>query len=198
MEMWQSGLLHQFRKLATPQGVPRFESVRFRQDNMDRFEKQLIARFRNKHKSVVDKYDRTGHKIQLLMTLDDFRTLFYPYKDDPRFYSDVAFDSEYLCLSRNDDLGDYVIGNVTISTMRENSAERGFRDYGVTWNQSDEALRNQRNAFKEIGHAQKEKNSQWGTCWIYSLTERTNKKIPLSELSDWEAKGWIKGRKMGF
>lgn len=41
-------------------------------------------------------------------------------------------------------------------------------------------------------------NSQFGTCWIYSLSEKTNKKIKVDDLSIWLSKGWIKGRKMSF
>ena len=42
------------------------------------------------------------------------------------------------------------------------------------------------------------KNSQFGTCWIYSLDKQKCKKIPLSELDDFLSLGWIKGRKMKF
>lgn len=56
---------------------------------------------------------------------------------------------------------------------------------------------------KKIGeanskHQSGEGNSQFGTMWIHSLTEKVSKKIKKDEFSDWEAKGWLKGRKMSF
>jgi len=41
-----------------------------------------------------------------------------------------------------------------------------------------------------------EKNSQYGTCWIYSLTDEINKKIKKDELTEYLSNGWVKGRKM--
>lgn len=41
-------------------------------------------------------------------------------------------------------------------------------------------------------------NSQYGTCWIYSLENKRNKKIKKEELNIWLDKGWIKGRKINF
>ena len=41
-------------------------------------------------------------------------------------------------------------------------------------------------------------NSQFGTCWIYNLELKENKKIKKDELEQWLASGWIKGRKQKF
>lgn len=41
-------------------------------------------------------------------------------------------------------------------------------------------------------------NSQYGTCWIYNLTLKENKKIPKTELQTWLDSDWEKGRKMSF
>ena len=41
-------------------------------------------------------------------------------------------------------------------------------------------------------------NSQYGTCWIYNLKFKENKKIPRFELKKWKDEGWIVGRKMKF
>ena len=41
-----------------------------------------------------------------------------------------------------------------------------------------------------------EKNSQYGTVWVYSLSKLLNKKIPKNELESYIANGWIKGRKI--
>lgn len=52
------------------------------------------------------------------------------------------------------------------------------------------------NHFKEIKHQQGEKNSQYGTCWIYNDKECI--KIKKEQLEEYISKGWIKGRKMKF
>ncbi len=41
-------------------------------------------------------------------------------------------------------------------------------------------------------------NSQFGTCWIYSLEKRSNKKIRNEDLNCYLEQGWIAGRKMKF
>lgn len=43
---------------------------------------------------------------------------------------------------------------------------------------------------------QGEKNSCYGTCWIYSEELKENKKIKKEELETYILSGWIKGRKM--
>lgn len=43
-----------------------------------------------------------------------------------------------------------------------------------------------------------ERNSQFGTCWVYSLNLEQNKKILKNELSIYETQGWVRGRKMKF
>ena len=42
------------------------------------------------------------------------------------------------------------------------------------------------------------KNSQFGTMWIHSLTEKVSKKIKQDELSTYQRQGWLKGRKIKF
>ena len=47
-------------------------------------------------------------------------------------------------------------------------------------------------------HQQGEKNSQYGTCWIYKFDENNkpvNIKIKKDELENYINDGWIKGRK---
>lgn len=41
-------------------------------------------------------------------------------------------------------------------------------------------------------------NSQYGTCWIYSVDEKKSIKIQQTELQAYLNKGWSKGRKMKF
>lgn len=51
---------------------------------------------------------------------------------------------------------------------------------------------------KNIGFQQGEKNSQFGTCWIYNLDNKECIKIKNEQLDDYIKLGWIKGRKMKF
>lgn len=41
-------------------------------------------------------------------------------------------------------------------------------------------------------------NNQYGTCWIYNIEFKQNKKIKKEELNSWIEQGWCKGRKMKF
>ena len=41
-------------------------------------------------------------------------------------------------------------------------------------------------------------NSQYNTCWIYSLEDKISKKIKQEELLFYIDHGWLKGRKMKF
>ena len=43
-----------------------------------------------------------------------------------------------------------------------------------------------------------EKNSQYGSCWIYSPKDKINKKIKKDEINKYINNGWVKGRKMFF
>jgi len=47
-------------------------------------------------------------------------------------------------------------------------------------------------------HQTGEGNNQFGTMWIYSLTEKVSKKIKKEDFPQWEAEGWGQGRKMKF
>jgi|688.fasta_scaffold1124452_1 hypothetical protein len=58
-----------------------------------------------------------------------------------------------------------------------------------------EAIEKKKNTFKNIEHQQKEKNSQYGTMWIYNLELQESKKINKEDVIP---KGWLKGRKIKF
>ena len=55
-----------------------------------------------------------------------------------------------------------------------------------------ETIEKSKNTYKEIGHQQGEKNSQYGTCWI--MKDGESKKIKKDELELFESMGWKKGR----
>ena len=50
------------------------------------------------------------------------------------------------------------------------------------------------NSIKQKG----EKNSQYGTCWIYNDDLKESKKIKKEDMIDFLENGWLKGRKMTF
>ena len=43
-----------------------------------------------------------------------------------------------------------------------------------------------------------ERNSQYGTIWIYNLELKESKKIKKDDFPNWKQDGWLKGRKMKF
>ena len=47
-------------------------------------------------------------------------------------------------------------------------------------------------------HQAGSKNSQYGTCWIYSITEQQSIKIKKEQMKFWIEQGWIRGRKIKF
>lgn len=65
----------------------------------------------------------------------------------------------------------------------------------IELNVDQKFIENKKKTFKEIGHQQGDKNSQFGTCWIYNELIG-NKKIDSKLLAEFIDQGWIKGRKM--
>ena len=63
---------------------------------------------------------------------------------------------------------------------------------------SESSRQKRKETLKRIGHQQGEKNSRFGTCWIFNEELGQSKSIPLSELSSWISQGWNKGRKMNW
>ena len=47
-------------------------------------------------------------------------------------------------------------------------------------------------------HQRGKGNSQYGTVWIYSLTEQINRKIKREELEEYIDAGWVRGRRNQF
>jgi hypothetical protein len=57
-----------------------------------------------------------------------------------------------------------------------------------------ESIEKKKQTWKLTGRGKGEKNSQYGTCWITNGVE--NKKIQKTDLENYLAQGYIKGRKM--
>jgi hypothetical protein len=72
-------------------------------------------------------------------------------------------------------------------------AERTAR--ATELSRSPEAIAKRKKTFSKIKHQQGEKNSQFGSRWIYSLSEEKSKKILKS---DPIPEGWLLGRKTKF
>ena len=52
---------------------------------------------------------------------------------------------------------------------------------------------------KKLSGSQKGiKNSQYGTCWIYSTDIQKNKKIKKEELNKYISLGWVRGMRPNY
>lgn len=63
---------------------------------------------------------------------------------------------------------------------------------------SNSSIEKMKKTFSKINHQQGEKNSQYGTCWIYNLEKKESIKIKKENLDTYIKLGWIKGRKLKF
>jgi len=64
--------------------------------------------------------------------------------------------------------------------------------------QSEETKEKMRETRKRIKFSQGEKNTQYGTRWIYNTELKKNKKVKKEEVQLWLDKGWIKGLKTEY
>lgn len=55
------------------------------------------------------------------------------------------------------------------------------------------SISNQKKTFKEIGHSQGKKNSQFGTCWVNLPWGEISRRIKLDKIEDYISQGWVKG-----
>jgi len=80
----------------------------------------------------------------------------------------------------------------SIIKFYEQGGVNGFG--GKTHSEETKRKIGEKSSIRESGKG----NSQFGTMWIYSLTEKRNLKIKKDELKQYEKMGWLKGRKMKF
>ena len=87
-----------------------------------------------------------------------------------------------------------VFTDTAYRSKRSEIAKRMHRE-GILSNantQTEESREKRKSTFREIGHQQGRKNSQFGTCWITNGIE--NKKIKKEELDIWLKCGYNIGR----
>lgn len=96
----------------------------------------------------------------------------------------------HLELLKNDeDYRDRYCRAVSEGALR-NSSRPDYVNPNLGNKYSDEVRQNMSNLNKG------EKNSQFGTCWIYSVIENKSVKILKDELESYTELGWLKGRKL--
>jgi len=83
-----------------------------------------------------------------------------------------------------------------ISDSWKEKYKNGYKSHWIKRKHSEESKKKigEANSIKQKG----EKNSQFGSVWIYNLEEKISKKIKKDELPTYENLGWLKGRKMKF
>jgi hypothetical protein len=74
------------------------------------------------------------------------------------------------------------------------SGELKFHWTGKTHKDETKKKIGEKNSFHQKGN----KNSQYGSCWIYNEKLKESKKIKKEFLVCWLNKGWKKGRKLKF
>lgn len=109
--------------------------------------------------------------------------------------------SRYGAIKRNMMYGS-IFSNLSRESIEKRRDTRKKRSEGynspehtqklVDASRTPEAISKKKMVYKEIGHQQGTKNSQFGTMWITNGTE--NKKIKREDLDKWTSLGYNKGR----
>jgi hypothetical protein len=109
------------------------------------------------------------------------------------YYASVLSNNRYI-LSKED----CIKGNEAFKNKRKNDSE-----FNKQWLENNkkardlanslESIEKRKKSFDQIDHQKGEKNSQFGTCWIYN--DKHNKKIKNDELNLYLKLGYVKGRK---
>jgi hypothetical protein len=81
------------------------------------------------------------------------------------------------------------LGSNTFKKLNAKGTSKGFR--GKTHTNEYKKMLGEVNKIKQLG----DKNSQFGTCWIFNFNLKENKKIKNDEIQKWIDSGWNKGRK---
>lgn len=82
-----------------------------------------------------------------------------------------------------------------IKTSHNFSVNEEFRKYVASLGNTPEAIAKKKETWKKTGRGKAEKNSQYGTCWVYH-PEKGNLKIKKELLDHYIELGYNKGRVM--
>jgi len=109
------------------------------------------------------------------------------------YYASVLSNNRYIFNKE-----DYIKGREAFKNKRKNDSE-----FNKQWLENNkkardlanslESIEKRKKSFDRIDHQKGEKNSQFGTCWIYN--DKHNKKIKNDELDSYLKLGYVKGRK---
>ena len=115
----------------------------------------------------------------VFITVEEYR------KNKELYYSAFNMENKILCKDTTGNL--YFIEK---TDLRYTSGKLKYFWCGKK--HKPETIEKFKRTYKEIGHQQGEKNSQYGTCWI--TKDGINKKIKKEELEIFEQQGWKRGR----
>ena len=95
---------------------------------------------------------------------------------------------------------------ITVKDKNNNNLQVSIEDPRYLSGELDFIWKNKKHSIETIekmklshqGKHNQEKNSQYGTCWIYNEKLKQNKKIKKEELNNWLENNWIKGRKQNI
>ena len=97
---------------------------------------------------------------------------------------------------------DFFIENGLWEAWRKKVSDRVKEKYardGFHWSGRKHKEITKQRIGKKLAIAQRgNRNSQYGTCWIYSLEQKRNLRIQKEDLPTFLGRGWMQGRKMTF
>ena len=109
-------------------------------------------------------------------------------------YANFSFEQRSK-FSKESGVGGQVLRNLW--ELHRDSFELN-RKAAITKAASKESNDKRKETFSKIDHQKGVKNSQYGTCWIYSKTLKKSIKIDHKEIDDYIDQGWVLGRKLKF
>lgn len=174
-------------------------------------------------KNAIKKYGIENFKKEIIAQCSSFEEMNelekelvnYEFVQNPNTYNHsiggsygwkncLKYKSEEEIYAIRKKAGDAIINLMKDPEYRKQRAEKirnGLKEAGfdprtfLGKTHSEETKRKMSETYKRNNHQKGEKNSQFGTCWIYNLELKENKKIKKYDLERWIELGWIKGRK---
>ena len=156
---------------------------------------RVVVKDENGNRFTVDLTDPrylSGEVVNIFkgknLYLDKNGNIVLTNKDDPRYVSGELLSYSKHKITVKDKYNKFY--KISVDDPRYLSGELKPIWFGRKHKQ--ETIEKCKKTFKEIGHQQGEKNSQFGTCWI--TKDCVNKKIKKEDLKIFEKDGWKKGR----